>query len=92
MINVIGLGYIGLPTALFIASHGSKVVGTDCNRELISLLNEGKTTFKENGLYELFQSALKNGIVFTTEYCIADIYIVSVPTPYNKLSKNIDAK
>lgn len=47
MINVIGLGYIGLPTALMMASHGVKVVGTDYNKELVAKLNAGKTTFKE---------------------------------------------
>ena len=54
MINVIGLGYIGLPTALMMASHGVEVVGTDYNKELVSTLNAGKTTFKEKGLDELF--------------------------------------
>ena len=47
MINVIGLGYIGLPTALMLASHGVEVVGTDYNRELVDTLNAGRTTFKE---------------------------------------------
>ena len=42
MINVIGLGYIGLPTALMMASHGVEVVGTDYNEKLVSTLNEGK--------------------------------------------------
>lgn len=90
MINVIGLGYIGLPTALMMASHGVEVVGTDYNEKLVSTLNEGKTTFKENGLEELFQDALKAGIKFTTEYQVTDIYIVSVPTPYDKFSKKVD--
>ena len=67
MINVIGLGYIGLPTALMMASHGIKVVGTDYNPEVVSSLNEGRITFKENGLDELFQAALKESIIFTTE-------------------------
>ena len=49
MINVIGLGYIGLPTALMLASHGVDVVGTDYNKDLIGVLNSGKTTFKEKG-------------------------------------------
>jgi UDP-N-acetyl-D-mannosaminuronic acid dehydrogenase len=79
MINVIGLGYIGLPTALILASHGVEVVGTDYNKDLVDTLNAGKTTFKENGLDELFQDALKAGIRFSTEYQTTDIYIVSVP-------------
>lgn len=91
MINVIGLGYIGLPTALMMASHGVEVVGTDYNKELVATLNAGKTTFKEKGLDELFADALKAGIKFTTEYQVTDTYIVSVPTPYDKFSKKVDA-
>ena len=91
MINVIGLGYIGLPTALMMASHGVDVVGTDYNAELIATLNAGKTTFKEKGLDELYADAVKMGIMFTTEYQVTDTYIVSVPTPYDKFSKKIDA-
>ena len=68
MINVIGLGYIGLPTALMLASHGVEVVGTDYNKELVATLNAGKTTFKENGLDELFSDAVSSGIKFTTDY------------------------
>lgn len=91
MVNVIGLGYIGLPTALMMASHGVEVIGTDYNKELVATLNAGKTTFKEKGLDELFQNALASGIKFTTEYQVTDTYIVSVPTPYDKFSKKVDA-
>lgn len=90
MVNVIGLGYIGLPTALMMASHGVEVVGTDYNEELVATLNAGKTTFKEEGLDELFADALKSGIKFSTDYQVCDTYIVSVPTPYDKLDKKID--
>ena len=90
MVNVIGLGYIGLPTALMMATHGVEVVGTDYNEELVATLNAGHTTFKEEGLDELFADALKAGIKFTTEYQVCDTYIVSVPTPYDKLDKKID--
>ena len=91
MINVIGLGYIGLPTALMMASHGVEVIATDYNKQLVDTLNAGHTTFKEDGLDELFQNALKAGIKFTTEYQKTDMYIVSVPTPYDKFSKKVDA-
>ena len=91
IINVIGLGYIGLPTALMLAAHGVEVIGTDYNAELVATLNAGKTTFKENGLDELFSKAVKAGIRFTTEYQVTDTYIVSVPTPYDKFSKKVDA-
>ena len=91
MVNVIGLGYIGLPTALMLASHGVDVIGTDYNKELVETLNAGRTTFKEKGLDELFQDAIKSGIKFASEYQVTDTYIVSVPTPYDKFSKKVDA-
>lgn len=91
MVNVIGLGYIGLPTALMLASHGVDVIGTDYNKELVETLNAGKTTFKETGLYALFTDAVRAGIKFSTEYQVTDTYIISVPTPYDKFSKKVDA-
>lgn len=91
MVNVIGLGYIGLPTALMLASHGVEVIGTDYNKELVNTLKEGHTTFKEEGLDALFSGAVKAGIQFGTEYQKVDIYIISVPTPYDKFSKKVDA-
>ena len=91
MINVIGLGYIGLPTALMLASHGVEVIGTDYNEQLVETLKQGKTTFKEDGLDELFNAAVKAGIRFTTEYQKTNMYIVSVPTPYDKFTKKVDA-
>lgn len=92
MVNVIGLGYIGLPTALMMGAHGVEIVGTDCNKELVDTLNAGKTTFKEDGLDELFDKAVKAGIKFSNEYQVTDTYIVSVPTPYDEKSKKVDAK
>lgn len=91
MINVIGLGYIGLPTALMLASHGVEVVGTDYNKALVDKLKAGQTTFEEKGLNELFERAVSRGIEFSTKYQKTNIYIISVPTPYDKVSKKIDA-
>ena len=90
MINVIGLGYIGLPTALMMAANDVEVVGTDYNEKVVQKLNAGETTFKEDGLDELFQRAVNAGIKFTTEYQKTDTYIVSVPTPYDRKSKKVD--
>lgn len=90
MVNVIGLGYIGLPTALMLASHGVNVIGTDYNREVVKSLNQCKITFDEKGLNELFIEALAKGIKFTCEYISTDLYIIAVPTPYDKVSKKID--
>ena len=91
MVNVIGLGYIGLPTALMLAVNGIEVIGTDCNQNVIKSLNAGDVTFCEKGLEKLFNDAQQAGIVFSTIYQKTDIYIISVPTPYDKLSKKIDA-
>lgn len=92
MINVIGLGYIGLPTALMFAKSGVKVVGTDLNKKLVDSLSDGKLTFEEDGLEDLFNSAIDSGIKFTTEYHRTDAYIVAVPTPYINSSKKLDPK
>ncbi|MDD4599654.1 MAG: nucleotide sugar dehydrogenase [Negativicutes bacterium] len=91
MVNVVGLGYIGLPTALMLASHGVDVVGTDYDKELAATLKSGKTTFEEEGLDDLFNAAVEKGIEFSSEYIATDVYIVAVPTPYDKVSKKIDA-
>lgn len=91
MINVIGLGYIGLPTALMFASKDIEVIGTDYNSSLVSKLNGGQVTFEENGLVELYKKALEKGIIFSNEYQKAGIYLIAVPTPYDKFTKKIDA-
>ena len=90
-VNVIGLGYIGLPTALMLASHGVEVVGTDYNKTLLETLKGGRTTFEEKGLDELFHQALRAGIRFSDEYETCGFYIVAVPTPYDPVTKQIDA-
>ena len=90
MINVIGLGYIGLPTALMLQTGGNQVVGTDISAETINKLNSGSVTYKENGLNELFQQAVESGIAFTTEYQCAEMYIIAVPTPYINKNKRLD--
>lgn len=91
MINVVGMGYIGLPTALMFASHGVEVVGTDYNKALVAELQHGRTTFEEDGLDALFAAAVEAGIQFSSEYLSTDMYIVAVPTPYDEKSKKIDA-
>jgi UDP-N-acetyl-D-mannosaminuronic acid dehydrogenase len=92
MINVIGLGYIGLPTALMFAKSGVEVIGTDLNVKLVDSLSKGKLTFEEKGLEDLFSAAVKSGIKFTTEYQKTDTYLVAVPTPYINSSKKLDPK
>lgn len=89
MINMVGLGYIGLPTALMFASHGERTIGTDCKEDVIEHLRNGVLDTEEQGLAELYAKATGN-IDFSTQYAAADLYIIAVPTPYNKNSKKID--
>lgn len=91
MINVIGMGYIGLPTALMLAAHGNEVVGSDNNVMLIKKLRDGNVPFEEKGMEELFNIAVEKKIIFSNEKVKADVYIIAVPTPYNELSKKVDA-
>jgi UDP-N-acetyl-D-mannosaminuronic acid dehydrogenase len=91
LINVIGLGYIGLPTALIFAKNGVDVIGTDLNLDLVNKLKRGILSFEEKGLEELFTHAINNGIFFSNEYQKTDTYIVAVPTPFLPSSKKVDA-
>src|SRR5690625_2459504 len=90
MINVIGLGYIGLPTALMFAASGNQVIGTDVLEDKIKNLKEGVLPFEEKGIEELYENAVEHGIQFTTEYQETDMYIITVPTPYNSDTIKID--
>jgi len=91
-VSVIGLGYIGLPTALMLASHGVAVEAVDYNKDIVKSLQNGQVTFEEEGLTELFENAVKGGIKFCNEYPVADMYIAAVPTPYIEETKKIDPK
>ena len=86
---VIGLGYIGLPTALILAAHGQPTIGVDIDQGVINSLQSGQLTFSEEGLDDLFVSAQAN-ITFTTQYPKTNTYIVAVPTPFNFNTKKID--
>jgi len=85
-ICVVGLGYIGLPTACLLARAGHQVVGVDINGERIDLLRNQKLPFPEPGLPELFKSAFKN-MQFFTKPMPADAFIISVPTPTTEEKK-----
>lgn len=90
MINIIGLGYIGLPTALIFAEKGFAVIGTDTNKLLINKLKNGEITFEEKGLVDLFNSSTKKDLTFSDKLHKSEIYLVAVPTPYDKFTKKID--
>ena len=89
-INFIGLGYVGLPTAILLQNSGYAIFGTDIDKKKIRKLMSGEMVFEESAVQEEYRASLKNGIVFTAEYQVADKYIVAVPTPFNEESKKID--
>src|SRR5579872_6989848 len=81
-ICVLGLGYIGLPTASMFATQGHQVLGVDVNPELVSALREGKVLIKEPGLNTLVQSAVQSGnLTVEARPGPADVFIIAVPTP-----------
>lgn len=92
MICVVGLGYIGLPTAIMLAASGNDVVGYDIDKDRVKALNEKKLLLDENEFEEEFNLAYDKGIKFVEELPTTDLYIVSVPTPYNHESMKIDPK
>ena len=80
---VIGLGYIGLPTACTFATHGLQVVGMDINAQVISTLRNGGIHISEPGLQFLAQKALESGRLTINENIEdADAFIIAVPTPF----------
>lgn len=80
---VIGLGYIGLPTAAFIASKGITVVGVDVNQNFVNRINAGEVPFFEPDFEATLAGVVGNGLLTaTTETPTADAYIVAVPTPF----------
>lgn len=81
-IAIIGLGYIGLPTAATLASTGLNVRGVDLNKTVVTAINKGKTPISEKGLDILVKNAVANGnLKATTSLEHADVYIIAVPTP-----------
>jgi UDP-N-acetyl-D-mannosaminuronic acid dehydrogenase len=82
-ICVLGLGYIGLPTASTLATHGLQVVGVDVNPRILALLRKGEIHIQEPGLGEALQAALKTGNLSVNDTPLeADAFIIAVPTPF----------
>jgi UDP-N-acetyl-D-mannosaminuronic acid dehydrogenase len=80
---VLGLGYIGLPTASTFATHGLKVVGVDINTHVTSTLRNGDIHISEPGLRSLVKAALESGRLTINETPeAADAFIIAVPTPF----------
>lgn len=82
-ISVIGLGYIGLPTAAVIASRGVHVIGVDINEHAVNTINQGKVHIVEPDLDMLVSAAVTSGhLRATTKAEPADAFLVAVPTPF----------
>jgi UDP-N-acetyl-D-mannosaminuronic acid dehydrogenase len=84
-ICVIGLGYIGLPTASTFAAHGIKVLGVDISPHIIETINKGEIHIHEPGLLEEVQKAIQSGnFRASTKPEEADAFIIAVPTPFQE--------
>lgn len=82
-ISVIGLGYIGLPTAAVFASKGKKVVGVDINAHAVDTINRGAIHIVEPDLDRVVQAAVERGdLRATTQPEAADAFLIAVPTPF----------
>lgn len=78
-----GLGYIGLPTAIIAAKHGVEVIGVDVNSAVVDTTNSGRLHIVENGLEELLQEVIASGhFKAYTQPQEADAYFIVVPTPF----------
>ena len=82
-ISVIGLGYIGLPTAAVLSNAGFHVRGVDINQDIVDIVNNGDIHIIEPGLSELIAKSVKAGsLVASTEVQKSDIFVIAVPTPF----------
>jgi UDP-N-acetyl-D-mannosaminuronic acid dehydrogenase len=82
-ICVLGLGYIGLPTASTFATSGVKVIGVDVNQKVVNSLQNGEVHIYEPGLRTLVQAAVQSGnLVIADHLEEADAFIIAVPTPF----------
>jgi UDP-N-acetyl-D-mannosaminuronic acid dehydrogenase len=82
-ICIIGLGYIGLPTASTFATHGVRVTGVDNNPEVLSALQSGKVHIYEPGLGEMVAAAIAGGnLSISAKPVEAEAFIIAVPTPF----------
>ena len=92
-ICVLGLGYIGLPTASTFATHGLDVVGVDVNQKVVETLQSGGLHIHEPGLRTLVQGAISSGqLRVATQPEPADAFIIAVPTPFYDDDKRADMR
>ena len=78
-----GLGYIGLPTAIIAAKYGIKILGVDINSEIVKKTNQGKLHIIEPGMEEMLQEVVASGqLKASTTPEVSDAYFMVVPTPF----------
>ena len=78
-----GLGYIGLPTAITAAKHGIQVIGVDINPRVVEMTNQGKLHIIEPGVEEMLQEVVASGAFkASTTPKVSDAYFMVVPTPF----------
>lgn len=81
-ICIVGLGYIGLPTATMFSCYGHKVIGVDVNEKVVNNINKGKIIIEEPNLEELVEDVVKKGnLIASISPKESDVFIISVPTP-----------
>ena len=81
----VGLGYIGLPTAVVMANHGVRVHGVDVNASAVERIQRGEVTIVEPGLEEQLKKAVDSGqLTATTEMQHGDAFVIAVPTPFKE--------
>jgi UDP-N-acetyl-D-mannosaminuronic acid dehydrogenase len=86
LISIVGLGYIGLPTAALLASQGYTVLGTDISIHAVEIINQGKVHIIEPDLEDLVRSAVVAGrLKASTDPQAGDVYMICVPTPFHKI-------
>ena len=84
-IEIMGCGYIGLPTAVTFTLAGYEVCGFDVKAETVEILSQGKINIVEPGLQEALTEAMATGrLHFTTTPEPADVFIIAVQTPYRE--------
>ena len=82
-VSVIGLGYIGLPTATILASHQINVIGVDINSHVVNTVNQGKIHIVEPDLEYLVRAVVQTGsLKATTQIEESDVFVIAVPTPF----------
>ena len=90
-ISVVGLGYIGLPTAAMFAAYGMNVIGVDVNKSAVDTINRGEIHIVEPELDAIVHKAVTDGkLIAVLAPLPADAFLIAVPTPFKKTVASTD--